>query len=554
MEQVTLPTPPTEEERQLYYYGLPSLPRFIARSSSHVWVNPQRPGFTTFTGTKNIYAKSLRPVGKHSLHQLWNNAASPLRAQILQAVSAADWTAIDIFCIGFNDDFPITLMVAVNPATLSWSDGYAITLQCKSILEAYEIYGVECEIRESVVEFYSEVTAESNTDSNTDSNTESNAQIPDTFQLSSARILESDAFNDIHVDISDRLGTKIAMKHMDSTFGTKGLYLSLQTDSTAGEPKLLALTCRHIVINPETEGLEKYNRQESGSFKDVIQIDQPTYQWTLNHLRDEARIYHDNADAHATQGNDSAAAPFEHLAKNATTLEQAMGPFVAPSSRVFGQLLFSPELTCIADPTHGSKWLRDWALIQLSPKHHQASFNSIENKVYVGTLRELLDLFRKGRRGLKGLGAYGPPIVDGCFELQKEVVPMEEILNPAQTSLFFKDPGLLVGKYGAKGGLTLGLGNTLMSLVRYTAMPEGITGSISEEWAILPIENDGDLPQAAFSAKGDSGSCVWDTERRPAGIIVAGAGQNGRNDITYAQPLERLLADIKTCGFEVCLV
>lgn len=46
-------------------------------------------------------------------------------------------------------------------------------------------------------------------------------------------------------------------------------------------------------------------------------------------------------------------------------------------------------------------------------------------------------------------------------------------------------------------------------------------------------------------------------ERRPAGIIMAGVHHpalNGNDDVTYAQPLERLLGDIKDYGFDVSLV
>jgi hypothetical protein len=35
---------------------------------------------------------------------------------------------------------------------------------------------------------------------------------------------------------------------------------------------------------------------------------------------------------------------------------------------------------------------------------------------------------------------------------------------------------------------------------------------------------------------------------------MAGGGMNGLNDVTYAQPLERLLADIRDHGFDVSLL
>lgn len=40
-----IPAPPSSEERRLYYYSLlPSCAPLVARSSTYVWENPQKPG------------------------------------------------------------------------------------------------------------------------------------------------------------------------------------------------------------------------------------------------------------------------------------------------------------------------------------------------------------------------------------------------------------------------------------------------------------------------------------------------------------------------------
>ncbi|RFU77549.1 hypothetical protein TARUN_4699 [Trichoderma arundinaceum] len=571
MQQVASPMRPTEEERQLYYYGLPSCPKLVARSSTHVWVNPQRPGPTTYVGVANMYPKTLRPVGRHQvLHQLWNDAASSLRVQILAAVSMADWTAIDILRVGVNEEFRITLMVAVSPDTLSWRAGYDIALRCKSILEAHDVHGVHCEIRESVVSFCTEAdsTTNSTTNSRTDSTMNPTMDSPTTstimteyapkksatFQLSSAQIPAQDDFAGMYADMSDCLGTKIAMKHMDFLAGTKGLYLSLPPSSTGGEPRILAMTCRHVVIDAEKEGLKTYHRQESGGFKEVIQIDQPTYMDTVKYLRKQATGSRNDADEYSRLGEDKYADSLEDVVRSAMTLEGAMAPFEAASSRVFGQLLFSPEFAYATDPSRGTKWLRDWALIELLPNCHQAPLRSIKNKVYIGTRSKFKELAREGKAGWEGLPEPKcPPVIDGCIELQRVVVPMDEIFKPTHTAKYFDEPAMFVAKYGARGGLTLGLGNTLKSVVRHVNNVDGTRSSTSEEWAIISVNGAFDR-QAAFSKRGDSGSCVWDMERRPAGIIGAGCNMNGMNDITYAQPLERLIRDIKAHTFDVSLV
>ncbi|KAF3066789.1 hypothetical protein CFAM422_009017 [Trichoderma lentiforme] len=156
MQELTFPIPPTEEECKLYYYGLPRCPRLVARSSSHVWVKRQMPpGRTAPIGNENLVPKALVPCSEHPAYQLWFNPECPLQKQIIQVVSVAAWTAIDIFGVGYNDgvneEFPATLMVTVKPGKLSWSAGYDIARRCKSILEAYNILDVECEIRESIM-------------------------------------------------------------------------------------------------------------------------------------------------------------------------------------------------------------------------------------------------------------------------------------------------------------------------------------------------------------------------------------------------------------------
>ncbi|UKZ77374.1 hypothetical protein TrVFT333_005094 [Trichoderma virens FT-333] len=453
-------------------------------------------------------------------------------------------------------------MIAVYPGSLSWNDGYPITQQCKRIFQSHDIQGVECEIRESMVNFCADISPKSTANTHVLSDTDTTVNTteiadsvkkPAQFQLSSEPIPENDYFADHIADLSDCLGTKIAPMQRHDHGGTKGLYLSLQPSSPTAKPKLLALTCRHVVIDTETEGTAKYDYQESSSSKDVIQIEQRTLQATIENLGRQADLAQKSVDQFSTI--EKFAAPFKAIINSAASLQQAMGAFQSPSSRVFGHVLFSPEFTSTTDASRGTTWLRDWALIELYPQCYQACLDSIKDKVYVGEQKKFGELVQKGGRGLNGLTIPRLPlIVDGCIELEKTVVPMDDILKPKEVSGYFDEPMMVVAKYGAKGGLTLGLGSTLVSLVRHDDTPDGTTKTMSEEWPIISVEKANWQPQAAFSMKGDSGSCVWDLQQRPAGIVTAGASQNEWNDVTYAQPLERVLKDITSCGFDVSLV
>lgn len=99
---------------------------------------------------------------------------------------------------------------------------------------------------------------------------------------------------------------------------------------------------------------------------------------------------------------------------------------------------------------------------------------------------------------------------------------------------------LIVFKSGKATGLKAGFANRPMSLLRDGEYQ-------SEEWCILP------LCSGRFFEPSDSGSLVWDADRRIGGMMIAGNGNNSRMDITYAAPMERLLGDIRRRGFEVQL-
>lgn len=50
-----------------------------------------------------------------------------------------------------------------------------------------------------------------------------------------------------------------------------------------------------------------------------------------------------------------------------------------------------------------------------------------------------------------------------------------------------EEPAMFVANYGAKGGLTVGLGNTLKSIVGENDTLEGHMEGYSEEWAITSV-------------------------------------------------------------------
>lgn len=187
------------------------------------------------------------------------------------------------------------------------------------------------------------------------------------------------------------------MKDLDYIVGTKGLYLALPPSTPEGEPRIVALTCRHAVINSKTEGVHEYRHQHPQPYKEVIQVDQPTYQARIQELEAEAERYRGWVDGEVEQGRTRAAANHNELATETEALQKHMVRYAAPSSRDFGHLLYSPEFGCTSE--NGMTWLRDWELIELLPSRHQAQLHSLENKVYVGLREALPSLIAKSNPG-----------------------------------------------------------------------------------------------------------------------------------------------------------
>ncbi|KAM6480614.1 hypothetical protein HDV62DRAFT_398456 [Trichoderma sp. SZMC 28011] len=566
------PTAPDLDEVEFYYYGIVQCPRLVARSSPHVWVHRQNPNdrSSRFYPERpySLYPKTLHTVGRHPLlHRLWNDAGSSLRIQILQAINGIDWTSVDFLRVGHNGEYQITLMVAVRPGTLPWNYGHTVALRCKSILDEHGINDVPCEILEAVLHF--RVEGEPKNYPTVDSEVETGSG-PTTLQLFSGPVSTKDEYKSQRIkDLTDRLGTRIATSQFNNVpiSSTKGLYLSIRPACPGDEPQVVALTCRHLMIDSKTEGTQKY--QKSRPFKEVIQMDRRTYMSHLYHFERESES--DSTSGHESSEGDQthAAASTADLGDNAMVLACAMRPFIDASSRVFGRLLYSPEISVaftIASDFSECTWLRDWALIELLPNSHQAALSSIQNIVYLGTENSIRDCMRRNgeqyQRRLMDL--RNSLITNGELKLQRVAVPMEEIFTSPETENVHES-GLLVGKYGASGQLSFGLGNTLKSLVRHIVTSERgrETKLTSEEWAIISTTMNHSRHwaeshrQDSFAWVGDFGSCVWDMQGRPAGIITAGSsGSQPAIDghITYVQPLERLLKDITLDGFNVELV
>ena len=104
-------------------------------------------------------------------------------------------------------------------------------------------------------------------------------------------------------------------------------------------------------------------------------------------------------------------------------------------------------------------------------------------------------------------------------------VPRELLANPDGFD-GNGEPCLIVMKYGNTTDLTVG---------RYTGLEAYLSNELGQESTELAIYNY-DLESGPFSAKGDSGSLIFDGMGRMVGILHSGMLKGTTSHVTFATP------------------
>ncbi|KAH8666572.1 hypothetical protein BX600DRAFT_435971 [Xylariales sp. PMI_506] len=236
--------------------------------------------------------------------------------------------------------------------------------------------------------------------------------------------------------------------------------------------------------------------------------------------------------------------------------------------RTLGHVVFSPKLE-----VHSERGLlRDWALIELDKAQFQ---HEPENKVFIGNGRPLF----LPAASFPALGTEMAEYMDDHVFLR---------ISGTRELQARKREAYHVGKYGRTTGLTFGIVGEIEAVLRRPLPGKGEVIS----WALLIVSpSRKEYPGEAFSASGDSGSCIFDMFGKAVGILDAGqaysesdsklppmctpatAAPEGFTDfdrpygyerretqqrevyVTFAMPMEWLLEDIeKFTGLKPTLV
>ncbi|KAM0441118.1 hypothetical protein ACHAPT_000423 [Fusarium lateritium] len=142
------PVPPGPEEQGLYYVGLPSRPKLVARSSTDPW-KYETDGFWDIK-------KPLKPVSNHPILEPWNDSTSALRQGVLKSLQGIDWTAIDVFRLGYDPSMylpkeygqPVTILISVKKDSTSWEQGHKAVMACHAVLQECGIHDVHVEMKQ----------------------------------------------------------------------------------------------------------------------------------------------------------------------------------------------------------------------------------------------------------------------------------------------------------------------------------------------------------------------------------------------------------------------
>ncbi|GJC89372.1 hypothetical protein ColLi_12210 [Colletotrichum liriopes] len=530
--------PPSEDECARYYYGLPSGPRLVARSSTSPWAPPTSEDF-------GQSPKILKPVAHHSVASLWNlhTEKGSLRSDVLEVLKKqrASWAAIDMLRAGYldhPDGFQTVLFISVVPNSTTWAQGHAIVTKVQSILTSHGIGDITCEVKESQVHRLASQETET---------------LP---QLLQAPL--HGPYHSYKHQLSDQIGTSIASQATPAKEGTKCIYLTAgqrshgtTTTNNKAAQVVFALTCRHVCL-PMTDTAEYLPTcSPLAPLAPLAPTAQVMIQpGAVSFAKALAGIKTNNADLAALAfkvEHSPKLDPATRLARldairahvrNSQQVLDDVESRMALGSRAFGRVIYARGLDV------QTTFLTDWALISLDAQRHQESLLNLRNRVHVGNI-SLQEMFMEQQR----MVPFAQPDADGTITLANNVIPVSEMEHP--TTLNVEDEAtMIVGKRGRGSGLTWGLSSGIRSVIR---CPSSLSHEVySDEWCIVGADG---LLGSAFSTGGDSGACVWDVQGRIGGMITGGNSANGAAmDVTYATPMEWILEDMKACGLNVNIV
>ncbi|KAF7776688.1 hypothetical protein Agabi119p4_5081 [Agaricus bisporus var. burnettii] len=515
------PSIPSCAEAAYYYYGLPSEPALVARSSVNLWDEPTGP-------EAYLKAKELQPVGPHALNRVWESTVASA-IELYLGDQRVQWTSLDPVRIGYagSTDFPVVIWVGIIPNSLSSEKGLSIALGCHRILVENGNSDVHVEIRQSTTSLHARLYKPVRTVSPT-------VQANEPFATS--------------------LGLPICGANTTTIEGTGGFFF---TDSNH-PGKLFLITARHVLFHPDYTSKVRYEkRSNSQAAKNVFLLGDDALKMRINNIHTEIgrkniileqlveRLqnfegqYDEETEEERTiilrlQGEaKQAIAALEQLLHNVTR------DWDSPAGRTIGHTVFSPPLGFGVGP---NQYTEDWAVVEIN-RSCIDSTNFVGNCIDLGTsvpVDEFTTWMFPSRANPTSFKYPGDR-----FLRFFGTIPDSEMGRPDGRTLDQdNNPVIMVIKRGGASDLTVGRLNSIRSVIRFYF--KGVPGSSTREVAVFPRNS----KSGAFSMKGDSGSVVVDGKGRIAGILTGGTGATEVSDCTYVTSINFLVDRLKASGYK----
>jgi hypothetical protein len=512
------PFVPSAEEAKYRYYGLPSQPYFVARSSHDVWVMP--------TGMEAY--RELRPVGRHALCEVWEGRVGVAMHTFL-VEQKVRYTSVDPVRIGIVNESaaPVIIWVGVEPGSLSAERGIEVAVGLRAFLLENGIEDVHVEIRESVVTTFSKMYKSAPTYNPT--------------------VKVREAF-------STALGITICAEKTPHIQGTATLFFTVSSKPE----KLFLLAAKHVLFCVDEEN-EHYEYNSSGPRRNVLLLGTNGFdarikdiekeigdtQLVINHFRGRLELAGKMEDPEEAQAEREDVQPQLVQAERAIVqLEQFLADVKRdwdsedPTKHIIGHVVLSPPLIL---NTGKDCFTQDFAVIEVDTTKIDAS-NFIGNAIDLGTEIpvETLTAWMHPDHAIQPSFKYPP---DRLLKFHS-ILSNDEMCRPNPNNVDDRgDPAIMAVKRGCTSGLTIGRLNNTRSILRkaFKAKP----GEYSMEVAVLPRTSQ----SGAFSEGGDSGAAVINGWGAVAGMLMGGGGSSKASDCTYVTPITFLLKCLEEYGF-----
>ena len=516
------PYAPSDVEATYYYYGLPSKPRLVARSSCDVWMRP--------TGAEAyLVPKGLTPLGAHRLNEVWEGTVGPAMDRYLQEkqVRCTSMTPLRIGTAGQASP-PAVILVEVDPDSLPHELGIEVAIRCHSILVDNGIDDVHVEIRES-------------------KSTLSASMYKPAISANSTALLRE--------PFSTSLGLPICNSKTTNFEGTGGFFFI----DSAKPGILFMLTARHVLFHPDKEAntLYKFKDDSGAPRRDVMLLGEAAFKARveageaaigakniiirqLNKRLELSGEMEDEDDAAAER--DAVQSKIDEARKAITAFEKLLADvdrdWKDEGNRAIGHVVLSPPVSC----NFGEDgYTDDWAVVQIYPTKI-SKLNFIGNAIDLGSVEvdELTAWMYPHPANPNSFDYPGDRLLR-CFGT---VSDQEMFKPPPGTKDHDNDPIIMVLKNGNTSNLTVGCLNTIRSFVRHYF--EGQPGEMSREIAVLPRNS----KSGPFSEPGDSGSVVIDAVGRICGILTGGDGATDVSDCTFVTSINFLVKRLQAFGIK----